>query len=402
MANQYGINLANVLNTKDQIAMNKLKREGIQKQNEIQEAGEENMYARLKSENPDMPEEQLKNMSLNTELYEYDRARKDKAADRAASFSNSVALQNRSLANSKALADYKSSLKSEAVSVERARRAKIIKAHNPDMSDDLVEAYAGEQVKDISKVLDTIYDLKTPGQVDGVIGSIKKDGAMLHTISVMEDPAQQEAAWTDYRNAKLKSIENPEALQAAMKKLPEKFDPNWTALTITSSVDMLKSAKQAKEYLHKTEAQIKSEQGEGIGSPTYAQQTAKVNAISKKVDSYFENLDDPKMAQSIKAKVVKKWEQGGRKQNEDEIILEAIEEMEQNELANTPEEKSFLQGLKEKIGVGSKEQKIPQTKAPKKDKNAKIVGDATKPEGTQGKWKGKNIEVIGGKWVIVD
>lgn len=399
MADQYGIDMRNVLETRDRIAINKLNRERISNEMEIQKAGQANMYNRIKSENPNLPEEDLKNMALNPELYEYDRERKDKEADRSASYRNSLSLQNHSLSNSKILADYKAGLKQESINNQAQRRLKIIKAQHPDMPDDVAEAYAGEQVKDFSKMLDTIQEMETTQQIDTVVKALNNDGAMLHTIASIEDPAQQAQAWTEYRNKKIKSVENPEVLKEVMNKLPEKFDPNWTALTIASTSDLMRDAKKAKEYLNQTEWQSKRKMGDQIGSPTYAQQTSKVNAISKKVDNiYKDTYGNKEEVQEIKAEVVKRWEEGGRRQNEDQIILEVINERKQKKQQNTTknEDKGFFGGM-----FGSKKAPKAETKkASTNTKNNKILGKASKPEGTVGTYKGQNIKVVNGQWEI--
>jgi len=397
IANQYGIRLDNILKAKDDIAINKLKRGKMEREGKSDEAGIENRKRRLRKQYPNMLEADIESEALNPEEFRHERGRKEKVENQTRTHRNALSRISFSHNKQRETANYKANLTAKSSEEAETFMQTIIKAENPDMPDDQVKAYAKIKTKDYTKVLKHISDAKTTQQVDAITKQVSADGAKLHTISTMKDPMQQQATWSKYRNEKIKSIKDPKLMQEAMTKIPEDYDPQWTAMTIASSSKLIKSAKTMKDYMKKTEAELKAETPGGVNQPTYPQQTAKVNAISKKVNHYFKDIDNPEMALKIKEEVVKRWKKSGMKQNEDGIIKEVIKEMEDADMDLAGDEKTISQKIKNFFGgeddkPAKKQAKATTFKPQKASAKHKNGTKATTSDGTK-------VIVKNGQWV---
>ena len=363
MSNQYGIDMAKVLKVKDEVSLNKLKREKREEQAKVDKAGYENRLASARKENPGMSEEELDNYALNPEERDYKRGRKDKADDRQSTHRNALSRIGYSSKLARGNMDYKASLTAAAGEAEKQRQIKIIKAENPDMSDDMIEAYAGKKATNFNTMLKHIESAKNIRELDAFTGVISQDGARLHQLSTIKDPTQQQLAWTKYRNEKIKSVTDPKQLQQVMSEIPEDYDAQFVGKTLASSSALMKSASEMKKYMNRSA-------GDKDLTLTKGQRATGERAARKTIEDTIENDTD----------LYEKYQGRGKDKLKD--IAATQKYMKENN-----------------VGVDEAMAKVlyPKDKAASKNGGMK----SSKKEGTKGSKDGKDYITKDGQWIEV-
>lgn len=195
-ANQYGIDIGDIITTKENVLASRLKRKKLEREGNVEEAGYQNRLARMRKDNPNMSEEELKSNALNPKQYEADREKTIKD-------NNRIALKN--------------------------ARTRIIKYANPDLPDDVIDSMAEAKMTNFDTFVKGANQISDVNQVNKAIQAIDAKGNTVHQIATIKDPQEQQAAWGKLKQDMLANTEDPEQYKKISTEMPDQYNGQYAA-----------------------------------------------------------------------------------------------------------------------------------------------------------------------------